>query len=162
MTLNDYILDHGSVDWNESLQSWGWLLPERFTLWMANRFGDCFIVLDDGSIDMLDVSAGVVEKLASSRDEFAEKLDLGDNAALWLMIPLVDQLVAAGVTLTPNECYGFRKPIVIGGEYAVSNVAVMPIQQYLLGCGKLHDQLKDVADGEQVVLRTDFGEADEV
>ena len=49
----------------------------------------------------------------------------------------------------------------IGGEYAVSNVAVMPIQQYLLGCGKLHEQLKDVADGEQVVLRTEFGEADE-
>jgi hypothetical protein len=65
------------------------------------------------------------------------------------------------VTLTPDKCYGFRKPIVIGGEYAVANVAVMPIQQYLLGCGKLHEQLKDVADGEQVVLRTEFGEADE-
>jgi hypothetical protein len=161
MTLNDYLLNHESVDWNESLQAWGWLLPERFTLWMANRFGDCFIVLNNGSVEMLDVSAGRIEKLANSRDEFAEKIDLDDNAELWLMIPLVDQLVAAGVTLTPDKCYGFCKPIVLGGEYAMSNVAVMPIQQYLLGCGKLHEQLKDVADGEQVVLRTDFGKADE-
>lgn len=56
MTLNDYLLEQDGVDWNESLQAWGWLLPERFTLWMANRFGDCFIVLDDGSVEMLDVS----------------------------------------------------------------------------------------------------------
>lgn len=161
MALNDYLLELDGGDWNESLQAWGWLLPERFTLWMANRFGDCFIVLDDGSVEMLDVSAGRIEKLANSRDEFAEKLDLDDNADLWLMIPLVDQLVAAAVTLAPDKCYGFRQPTVIGGEYAVTNVAVMPIRQYLRGCGKLHEQLKDVVDGEQVVLRTEFGDADE-
>lgn len=161
MPLNDYRIDQDSINWNESLQTWGWLLPERFTLWMANRFGDCFIVLDDGSVEMLDVSAGRVEKLANNRDEFAEKIDLDYNAELWLMIPLVDQLVAAGVVLGPGECYGFRKPTIVGGEYAVSNVAAMPIRHYLLGCGKLHEQLKDVADGEQVVLRTNFGEADE-
>jgi hypothetical protein len=45
-----------------------------------NRFGDLFVVFGDGTVHMLDVGAGTLNKLANSRDDFASKLDEGDNA----------------------------------------------------------------------------------
>lgn len=159
MALNDYLLQQDGIDWNRALQTWHWLLPGEFTLWMVNRFCDLFIVLEDGSVNMLDVSGGSLEKLAESLEEFTEKIDLDDNADLWLMIPLVDEIFNAGIHLKQGECYGFSMPTIVGGEYVLSNVAVFLICGYLAGCGKLHDQLKNVPDGEQVVITTDFGDA---
>ena len=43
------------------------------------------------------------------------------------MIPLVDQLVEAGVHLETGECYSFLTPPILGGEYTVKNTVVLPI-----------------------------------
>jgi hypothetical protein len=88
------------------LSSWSWLLPPKFTLWMVNRFGDLFLVPPDGVVYMLDVGGGTLTKLAESRDEFGNRIDEDDNANQWLMIPLVDRMVAAGITLKAGQCYG--------------------------------------------------------
>jgi hypothetical protein len=65
------------------------------------------------------------------RDQFAESLDIDDNANNWLMIPLVDQLVAAGMTFAPDRCYGFTIPPVLGGAYDLDNVQGLA-ERYLL------------------------------
>jgi Domain of unknown function (DUF1851) len=66
-----------------------------------------------------------MERLADSRDDFATRIDVGDNANNWLMIPLVDQCVAAGLTLSQDQCYGYKIPPIevgqCGGRYAVEN-----------------------------------------
>ena len=54
MNVNDYLIDQTGLDWAELLSDWHWLLPEDFTLWLVNRFGDLFIGLGDGSVQMLD------------------------------------------------------------------------------------------------------------
>jgi Domain of unknown function (DUF1851) len=46
------------------------------------------------------------------------------------MIPLVDQLLAAGVTLKKGECYSFKQPPVLGGDYTVENTCVLPIADF--------------------------------
>jgi hypothetical protein len=80
------------------------------------------------------------------------KIDEGENANEWLMIPLVDKLVAAGIRLKPGHCYGFKTPPVLGGQYAVENVGPLPIWDYLGGYSSIHEQLRDVPAGAQVVL----------
>lgn len=87
------------------------------------------------------------------RTDFGRKLDEDDNANEWLMIPLVGQLVAFGMHLQPGQCYGFKIPPVLGGQYVVENCGVLPIADYLGAYGSIHDQLRDVPDGSQVVLR---------
>jgi hypothetical protein len=81
-----------------------------------NRFGDLFLVIDDGSVHMLDIGGGTLTKLAEDRDDFCRKIDEGDNANQWLMIPLVDGVVVAGLKLSPGQCYGYKRPPVLGGE----------------------------------------------
>ena len=58
MNINDYLIDQRSKNWPQLLSGWGGTIPEAFTLWLVNRFGDAFLVVDDGSVHMLDAGAG--------------------------------------------------------------------------------------------------------
>lgn len=153
MNLSDYILDHSQIDWSKLLRDWLWLVPNSLTVWIMNRFGDLFITLDDGTIHMLCVGGGTFTKIAESRDDFAEKIDIGDNANQWLMIPLVDKMVAAGVLLPEGTCYGYRIPPVLGGDYSVENSAVFSIPEHFSVHASIHLQVKDLPNGTKVVLK---------
>lgn len=151
--IYDYLIEQDGIDWPEILSGWAWRLPAEFTLWLVNRFADLFLVVSDGSVHMLDVGAGTLTRLADSRYDFCARIDEGNNANEWLAMPLVDKLVAAGMTLQPGQCYGFKTPPVLGGQYAVENCAVLPVRDYLAGYGSIHEQLRNMPDGTQVALR---------
>ena len=153
ISINDYLIDQSVIDWSKALSSWSWLLPQEFTLWLVNRFADLFLVLPDGTVHMLDVGAGTLSRIANSRDDFCIKIDEADNANQWLMIPLVDSMVAAGVVLQPGQCYGFKTPPVLGGAYVVENIGSLAVWDYLGGCGSIHDQLRDLPNGSQVIIK---------
>jgi hypothetical protein len=155
LKLDDYTLDPDGLDWGDLLASWAWLLPAEFTLWFANRFGDLFIVLDDDSVQKLDVGTGALEALAESREAFSEAMDDIGNANDWLMIPLVDDLVAAGVTLGPGQCYSYVQLPVLGGDYSVENIRVVSLEQNYRALGAVHKKIKGLADGTQAASPTD-------
>jgi hypothetical protein len=161
MSLHDYIIDHRNVDLSTVLRGWSWLVPATFTVWIMNRFGDLFIVLDDGTVHMLDVGGGTLKKVAESRDDFGNKLDEGENANQWLMMPLIDRLVAGGLTLREGQCYSYKHPPVLGGGYTVENTCVLPIPEHYGVYGSIHNQVKDLPDGTRVVIDwTKRGEGD--
>lgn len=153
ISVSDYLIDQDGIDWPETMKSWSWLLPADFTLWLVTRFADLFIVLPDGTVQMLDIGAGTLSKVANSRDDFCNKIDEGNNANEWLMIPLVDRMAAAGVVLQPGQCYAFKVPPVLGGDYTVENCGSLPVEDYLAAFGSIHEQLRDVPDGSEVVLK---------
>ena len=103
MNIHDYLIEQSGKDWSELLSGWLGVLPTSLTVWLVNRFGDVFAVFEDGSVHMLDVGTGVMQRLADSRDDFATRIDAGNNANNWLMIPLVDQCVAAGHKMREGE-----------------------------------------------------------
>jgi len=148
--LTDYIIDHAAVDWAHVLTPWAWLLPPALTVWMMNRFGDLLVVFEDGSVHMLDVGGGSLTRLADNRDHFGTRLDEDNNANEWLMIPLVDALVASGMTLQPGECYSYRLLPVLGGDYTQANVKVLPIPSHYAALGPIHEKIKDLPDGTRV------------
>lgn len=152
--LTDYLIPHEGVDWTSALGEWDWLLPEGdLTLWLVNRLADMFFVYADGSVHLLDVARGTLERVAVSRDDFATRLNDTESAYHWLMIPLVNQLRVAGIQLAPGECYGFRRFPMFGGDYEVENFAPISVESYVAGCGSLHAQLKDVPDGTELRIK---------
>jgi hypothetical protein len=146
MDVNDYLLDASDRNWPALLTDWNWILPARFTLWLANRYGDLFLIPEDGSVCMLDVGAGTFKRLADDRDEFAALLRQPGNAGEWLMIPLVDACVAAGLKLPPGHCYGYKKPPVLGGDYTVENTEVVDLSQHYSVLGQLHAQIWELPE----------------
>jgi hypothetical protein len=152
MNLSDYLLDHCGRDWATLLAGWADLLPSEFTVWMVNRFGDVIAVLDDGSVHLLDSGNGTFEQIGDDRKHFAELMDIEKNANVWLMIPLVDDCVNAGMELAPDQCYGFKLAPLLGGEYAVRNVAPISLAENLDWLSDLWRQTRDLPDGSRVRL----------
>ena len=69
------------------------------------------------------------------------------------MIPLVDRMVAAGVTLPEGKCYGYCKPPVLEGDYTVNNSFVISIEEHFSFHATIHQQIKDLPDGTKVVIK---------
>ena len=154
MRLSDYTLDVSSADWPHLLREWAWIFPgSKFTVWFANRFGDVFIVLNDGRVQCLDLGNGAVEDLAESRSAFADALEDEANFRDWLLAPLVDALCQGGFALAPEQCYSFKILPILGGEYAPSNVAVMSIREYFSFTASVHKQLVGLPDGTKVSFK---------
>jgi hypothetical protein len=151
-SIHDYLIDHAGFDWPRLLADWAWLLPPGAAVWLDNRFGDLFLVMPGGSVHALDLGAGTLTKLSQSREDFCEKVVEEGNADQWLMVPLVDELVADGLVPGPGQCYGFKVPPLLGGAYAVENAAVLPVAEYLGFCGSLHRQVAAVPDGGHIVI----------
>ena len=151
--IQDYLIDQHGLDWPKLLETWAWLLPNEFTVWLVNRYGELFLVFPDGTVHWLETDAGSFTKVATSRDDFEAKIDDDENANNWLMIPLVDRCVAAGLRLGPGQCYGFKQPTILGGDFTVENTGVLDIGDYLGSRGSIHEQLHDVPDGAQVTIK---------
>ena len=86
---------------------------------------------------------------------FADQIDLGDNANNWLMIPLVDRCVAADIRLGPNQCYGFKIPPMLGGEYTVENVYPTDLSVNYSFIADIWRQTKDLPVGTKVRIVID-------
>src|SRR6266498_2812669 len=150
LKLTDYTLGTEGTDWGDLLAGWAWLVPREFTVWLANRFGDLFILCADGSVHRMDVGRGSLEKVAENRDRFADAIDEGNNANDWLMTPLVDKLVEARVTLGPGQCYSYLQLPVLGGDYTVGNTRVVSFAQHYKEFGPIHERITALPDGTRV------------
>jgi len=150
MDIRDFAIDIEGKDWPRLLEPWMKYLPSSFELWFVSRFGDPFIVLDDGSVALLDVGRGAFERLAASREEFIARIEDVANADSWLLLPLVERCVAAGIVLGPDQCYGYKVPPMLGGEYAASNIEPTTLETHYALLGQVWDQVKDLPPGTKV------------
>src|SRR4051794_34643241 len=152
MATSPYLIEPSGLDGPDLLAPWSWRLPAGLTVRALNLFGDMFLADAGGAIHHLDVGNGTLERIAGSKDDLAAKLAEEDNATVWLLVPLVDQLVEAGMVPGPDECYGYKTPPVLGGGYTVENTAVLPIVDHLGFLGKLHEKIKDLPDGAAITF----------
>jgi hypothetical protein len=150
MDVMDYLIDQEGKDWTELLSGWSMLLPSSYTVWLVNRLGDVFAVFDDDSVHFLDVGRGVVERVADNRDHFADLLDVGDNAGGWLAIRIVDECLQAGLKLSPNQCYSFKVPPMLGGNYEVENLEPTDLSIHYSFLADICRQTKDLPVGTKV------------
>jgi hypothetical protein len=127
-----------SADWLAGFAPWADILPERSDLLFVSRFADAFLIAPDGAALMLDVNFGRVLRLADDREHLADLIDA--HGPDWLMIPLVEECLAAGRRLLPGQCYAFTKPPLFGGAYKPENVHVAEIGAQLAFLGGLFAQ----------------------
>lgn len=151
MNINDYLIDQAGKEWGALLRDWVPPLPPSFTLWLVNRFGDAFVVMEeDSSVRMLDVGNGIFARVADSRSHFADLLDVDDHAANWLLLRLVDACREAGMSLSASQCYGFKVPPILGGEYEVANVEPTDLTVHYSFLADIYKQTKDLPGGTPI------------
>ncbi len=145
-----HLLERGESDWAGLLADWHWILPTRFNLWLVNRYGDLFLILpDDGGIRACSMSAPAPCGVSrTARTIFDARLRQDNNANEWLMIPAGGRrCVAAGLSLPPAHCYGFKQPPALGGAYEVANTEVVDLYTHYSVLGQLHAQVWETLPG---------------
>jgi hypothetical protein len=152
MDVMDYLIDLEGKDWAELLSGWRFLLPKSFNIWLVNRCGDVFVVYEDDSVHRLDVGRGTIERVADSCDDCVTRLDQDDHANTWMMVDLVDRCVKAGLRLGPIQCYGFKIPPMLGGEYEVDNIEPTDLSVHYTILAEICSQTVDMPDGTKVRL----------
>jgi hypothetical protein len=122
MDIRALLMDPAGKDWDKLLGYWKPPLPLDATLWFVNLLGDIFVTSSDGTIQSLTVGTATFSTVAATREEFARMLDRRENAESWLRLSLIEGCRAAGLTLSKDECYGFRIPPSLLGKYEVANL----------------------------------------
>jgi hypothetical protein len=152
MDVMDYLIDLEGKDWDVLLLDWRFLLPESFSVWLVNRFGDVFVVYEDESVHMLDVGRGTIERVGENCDDFVTRIDHDDHVNTWMRANLVNRCVRSGLRLGAKQCYGFKLPPMLGGAYEVENVVLMDLQKHYSLLADLCEQTVELPDGTKVKL----------
>jgi hypothetical protein len=135
------------------LAAWSWLITKRCSLIGVSAFGDCFLLNEEGHVQMLDLVAGEVRQLAYCVEEFEYDLGSVDAQNEWLMAPLAKRLRASGVEAAIDQCYAFKTPPLLGGKLVPENVVVWDLSRYHSGVSQIIRQVRDLPPGTEVVIR---------
>jgi hypothetical protein len=88
--------------------------------------------------------------VADSQEDFARRIDEGNNANEWLIIPLVNRLVETGMVPGPGECYSYIRLPILGGDYTTENTRIVTVGHHYKAFGPIHEKLKDIPDGTKI------------
>jgi hypothetical protein len=133
-------------------ESWSWFLPSPFRPVMASTLGDVFFQTEGAEVFWLNTGTAEIAKVAASRAEFMELLKT-EKANELFMPRLIEQLLAAGKVLKPDQCYTFvALPIFKEGKYEVANLNPVPAREHFALTGHIHKEIKDLPDGATVKL----------
>jgi hypothetical protein len=144
MDIEDLLLDAEQIDWQETLQTWAWLLQKNpeFDIWLVTLFGEIIITDDSGEVWFLSTSNSTYEKVADSEAVFVDSLADPEMVERYFRPKVVSKLKSAGMKLGEGECYGFHVPPVLqDSSFEPDNFKCITIEDYLKALGNLLGQM---------------------
>ena len=132
------------------LEDWAWLTKKRYALIAMNAFGDMFLLCESGEIEMLQLEAGEITKVADSAAEFQKLTSDKEKQQSWFFLGLLSKLEMAGFKLGDGQCYALKKPIVLGGTVGMENIEIAPIAAHVSLLGQIHQQVRQLGPGTRV------------
>ena len=152
MDPTKYLLPLPRINWASALTQWHWLLPPNCRPQYVNCFGDLFIICGS-NICLLDLEDGSFDRYCDANSSVIDTLREDNDADLLLYANLVDQLRHNGIELKSGQCYHFKIPTILGGEYDISNIGTNSIEERIRFCGDFQNQIKDLPDGSTIKLK---------
>lgn len=123
------------------MASWRWLIGNTATPVLITSLGDAFFREADGSVYWLDVGGGNYHKVAETEEDF--KTAMAEHAEEWFIPQLVMELMSfRGLTLGPNQCFGFITSPAVGGEFDPDNFEPTDIDVHFTRQGRILEQAK--------------------
>jgi hypothetical protein len=137
-----------NVELKEIAKDWAWLTDlNEYQLLAISPFGDLLLEDKTGVVSLLDINFGELMPARTS----------GRNPISLFPIAFDDRIAAdyrkAGLLLSDGKCYGYKRQLVTDATLEAENVYVATLSEYLSFMGSFHDQIKDVVDGETVILK---------
>jgi len=151
MTFNDLTVNFDDLDKDTLLEDWEWLITKNKLPILITASGDAFVQdVNDMSIYFLDTIDGQITKVADSTDEFQELLINQEFVVNHFSVQMVGELKRQGKTLSKGQVYSFKKPLVLGGEYELTNIELTDIEVHFSISGQIHNQVHALPDGSEI------------
>ncbi len=115
--------------------------------WQGNVFGyregppPCVFLFQPGTGDVFEVAESI-EKFHN--EELTEHAEEALSLSLW------EAWRSHSPTPTATQCVAYRKPVFLGGDVAVENLALADINVYWEVTGQLLEQVRDLPEGTPV------------
>ncbi|MCE4360023.1 T6SS immunity protein Tdi1 domain-containing protein [Xanthomonas hortorum] len=132
------------------MTEWHWLVPEALSLRMVSALGDAFLEDASGAIYWLDTGGAELIRIADSREKFDNSRQQPELANQWFAPQLVGDLLSAGHALGTGQCFSYKVPLTLGGEFQPDNFAPCDLTVHFDGLGKIQSQVKDLPVGAPI------------
>lgn len=134
-------------------QEWGWTGINPMRILDTNKFGSLIIEDTQGAIWRIIPESLSCVVIAQTIKEY-EMLKLENEfMADWLMDNMGVAAESKFGKLPEGKVFHFTLPAILGGEYDIANIDVVPLVEAISLSGSLANQIKDLPDGEKVHLR---------
>ncbi|MEP7247591.1 MAG: T6SS immunity protein Tdi1 domain-containing protein [Gammaproteobacteria bacterium] len=143
LTLDDLTVSISHLDRASLLADWLWLTGATKQPVLVTALGNAFLLdSEDGSIHLLDVGPGTLQRVAASREEFRKLLRDKDFVVEHFVPVVLLKVRGAGHMLRAGQLYSFKTPPQHGGEYSADNLEPTDIEFHFSLLGKIHDRLR--------------------
>lgn len=134
--------------------AWGWTGVDPVSMIATNAFGNVVFQSADETIWRICPEELSCTSIALNRSQFEQLWVTEDFQIDWQMTAMVELAHARLGPLLAGQCYCLKMPSVLGGEYSEANIGINEIAELLAFAGELAEQIKDLPDGSQVIIRT--------
>lgn len=148
---NGLTISPGCYDPGDLLSDWEWIFADGplFPV-MVTAMGDVFATCPKGCVYYIDVVAGTIEKECDNEDILQHLISDYEFIVNRLFSQRVSELQQAGMFLQQGEVYGYKKPLVLGGEDVLDNYEPTDVSVHISIHGQLHRKIKDLPDGTPI------------
>ena len=151
ITWDDLTVNFDDFKSEDLLKDWRWLIGGSAQPILISSVGDAFIQDETGKIFWLETGAGVITEVASSYEEFKAELSDKEKVSEWFLVPIIADLKALNILLEKGQCYGYKHPPILGGQYEASNFEPTNLSVHFAVTGQICFQVKDLPAGTEIV-----------
>jgi hypothetical protein len=151
ITMRDLTAHLADEDQAGLLADWQWLEGADRAPILVTAMGNA-VLLDaaDGTVHLLDTQRGEIGAVASSIEEFNVRLTQREFVAHVFAVDVVSSLLQSHEPLAPGQVWGFRTPLVLGGDYAPENVEAVDLCAHFSILGQVHQQVRELPAGARL------------
>lgn len=136
---------------DDLLSEWRWLIGDAFMLWRVTLAGDALLRdSSNGSIHLLNIAIGAVERIAANTPEFDRRVADPDFAERILRTQMLAVAARVGLHPAAGECLSHRIPLVLGGADEPANLDACDISVHLSLAGQIHRQVHTLPPGTKI------------
>ncbi|MFK2930005.1 T6SS immunity protein Tdi1 domain-containing protein [Dyella agri] len=132
------------------LHQWRWLVPETMSLHMVSALGDAFLQDHTGAIFWLDAGGAELTRIADSPAHFDTLRQQPALANEWFAPQLVGNLLSSGHVLGAGQCFSYKVPLTLGGQFQPDNFAPSDLSVHFHTLGQIQAQAKNLPVGTRI------------
>lgn len=134
-------------------EAWGWIGLDPLRVETTNAFGNVIVEDTQGRFWRIRPEDLACAIIASNREEYTALWANPDFVRGLEMARLVQEAKHRLGPIPTGSCYCLKMPSVLGGKYDVDNLGTVDHSHLIAFSGYLAEQIKDMPDGSQVILK---------